>query len=123
MKVAELRERVLAAGGELKFESLVFTYEKERDLDINANDTLIAWITKGTKDDEDVVKAISTSGELENVASLAELAQYIGLPVGEIKAITVTREVPARDDEKLRLEGKVEAYENILIGRGISASK
>jgi hypothetical protein len=68
---------------------------------------------------------ITNNGALSNIDVLGELAQFLGIEVRGIKPITMTREtvVENEDTEKHKLLGKVEAYENILIGREVSICK
>ena len=67
-----------------------------------------------------------TDRVLSHVDSLGQLAQFFGIKVKDVKHVelhrTVVQHMPMEDTEKYKLAGKVEAYENILIGRSITAS-
>lgn len=121
--VRELRDAVLAAGGTLDIgQGITMTYHESdgdrSDLDIKHNMSLIGWIS-GNRDNDAILELSIAGTEVFNhYAALGILGRFIG--VLSEQAITTVRVEPVESITEHRLGGMVEAYEKLLIGRGVT---
>jgi len=131
MKIIELKKKIADADGKLSVGDIYF--ERAFDDDINVYGTiagLIAWIAKSQDDDKEVKDGVSVVGDnsFRALPEQVQLAQFLGVDLPEFKPITVEKTVTvekivAVNADHLKLSGMVEAYEKILLGREITASK
>lgn len=94
MKVGELREKLLSENSEERaviFNNLAIRYTKGTDIDINFKDELIAYVSSTREEKETVEEAITFMGKtITNINGLIQIAQYLGIEVGEVKPVTLT---------------------------------
>lgn len=120
--VQDLRSKILDAGGTLEIGyNIVMTYSindgDKSDLDIKHDDVLFAWVSGARADETNLIDALSVISPMKNYSIVGKLAAYLGiLPVVEEPPTAL----PPEDPVKHRLGGMVEAYEKLLIGRGIN---
>lgn len=128
MTVSDLRKKIEDAGGALALDNIIFTCSEGNDIDCKTSHghTLFAWWSTINDSKADALENISLVSDRELlplINSLITLAQFLGITVGEIKPLESVR-VEVRESAELhRLAGKVEAYENILIGREFTVRK
>jgi hypothetical protein len=124
--VNNLREAVLAAGGTLDIgKNIVMTYsvsdDGESDLDIKHDGILIAYISSLKDGKSKLINSLSVFDCLKHYEAIGILGAYLGILTNEIAQDTPSSVgEPVEDPEKHRLGGMVEAYEKLLIGRGVN---
>jgi len=124
MTVKELRDKVLAAGGEIKVRDIVITYSEGNDVDVkDTSGNLLSFVSERHEGDcDDVAKTASVVSEavFTKTALLMQWLQFLGIEVEGVKPITITERISVPDLEGIKLAGKVEAYENLLLNRTVS---
>lgn len=115
--VKDLRVLLKANGGKINIGKLRISSEGVgQDIDVNLNDNLLMWISQSDPDKE----------LLENVGTINFDFENFGNSKKEIETLTKLNtelETTLKSSNTDILKGKIEAYENILIGRDITAGK
>ena len=111
---------------------------RDNDGDINFKDketeSMFGWLSGSySKDDEDQerdlagVVSLMVPSMLSKVGLFLEFALWIGSEMPDAMTVEVEKEVEVikeiESNEKHKLSGKVEAYENILLGRDVTVAK
>lgn len=145
MSIKELCEKIIAAGGVVQLKNTKIKHSVGQDVDVYSGDDLILYIFSSKisdNSDADVISNVSIVDKevLPKIDAFIEFAQYIGLIVADIKpveiekivekTVEVEKESPIHMEAmktlivlKEQLQGKVEAYEKILMGRDITVGK
>lgn len=130
MLIKELKEKLKEGNGKILGKNFVITHSAGEDIDVkDLAGNLVAYLSTLylNDDDEQVVEKISIMNAFRTIPEFIELARYFGLQVGDIKPEIITVKEKVEDHElvaqKARADGKVEAYEKILIGRSVTVSK
>ena len=127
MKVEELRKKLKKNDGELFVDNVRINLESDDAIHFSANDDrfhLIAYINKNSDDDDDEVsdRICSMPGTIKNLPMFVKIAAFIGHDLPDL-ITTVEKEIVKPDLDKFIYQGKVEAYEKLLIGRGVNITK
>jgi hypothetical protein len=122
MKIKQLRELIIESDGKLVIGKLSFEMKKDEDgkdgdIDIHFNEHLIQWVkseTDGEKElsDDEICNVQSDFLEFKDKLFEAQRAK--------IKAEEMVEEIKLASVSSELLKGKVEAYEKMLIGRGVT---
>ena len=100
MKIKELREKIIAAGGEVdlgKGEKIEHKAGGDVDVEMKGFGT-VAWVSSDKDEDTDVAENLSImNGSLQCIDAMVAFAQYIGMEVGEVKPIVVEKQVVVPD--------------------------
>lgn len=123
MTVGELRQKVKAAGGKISEEGWYVEFKEDEDVDFHTEDgDLVMYVSKVQVDDSKLDRAVGITGGLQFFEVAIKMAAWLGSPV-KGSTIEVVKEVKLEDTEKFVLQGKVDAYEKIIIGRELTVSK
>ena len=120
MTVKELRD--MCVDGEHPWGSFTIKWDGEGDVDIFKEGSLRAWLKKSCEGEQLVYEHIDIPGDIKNIDDYIELAQLIGMTLQSVKPVTVEKRVDVVGTDQFVLQGKVEAYEKIIIGRALTVS-
>jgi len=126
--IKDLKEK-LAQEVPNKVGAMDVTYEEGRDLEFKIDGNLVAWINNTSFEEEHynmkIERALSVSSGLlfKHLGQIAQIGKWFEVEVDDNFVITkeVTKEVESPEQHKLI--GKVEAYENILLGREVNIGR
>ena len=119
--VRELKELLKANDGKLTIGELEITWRGEgEDIDVHFFDEIAQWYRKDVSDDAPLNDA--------SIYSISETVKNRGVALQEAKANAekLEKQIAAlekRIADASLAEGKIEAYEKILIGREITVSR
>ena len=123
---------------EVELSEGIIARRDDNDGDINfkdkETDLMFGWLSGSySKDDEDQerdlagVVSLMVPSMLSKVGLFLEFALWIGSEMPDAMTVEVEKEVEVikeiESNEKHKLSGKVEAYENILLGRDVTVAK
>jgi hypothetical protein len=120
--VKEFRDEIIAAGGVVTDGDYTYHHKEGGDVDIKEEDNLIAYIPSHRIETKEYAEAINPMiHSLKNVGKLVKLAKHFNLytdapDMGPMQVVETFKENP----DTHRLGGMVEAYEKLLIGRGVT---
>jgi len=101
------------------------------DLDFAIDGKIIAWIPCRYFDEEfyletEIIKSIHTSNSVfKNLHNLVLIGDWLCFKMVDINVVVSEKEVTkeVESPEQHKLSGKVEAYENILLGREVNIGR
>ena len=112
--IGDLRQLIKENGEALVLGELVFTWKDGEDIDIKFQGRLIQWIQETVSDETELHAAeTSQSSDIERAFEKKKNTEAL-----EAKIVDLEKKL----QENALSIGKVEAYEKLLIGRGVTIS-